>query len=88
MELCVRLTIEDEKVFESLFRRLGLSVDWSMTYQTIGDDARAASQRAFLRNLARGQAYQREAPTLWDVTFAGCAPGGSEVQAAVRHHGD
>ncbi|MBU6213435.1 MAG: valine--tRNA ligase [Actinomycetales bacterium] len=69
VELCVRLTIEDEKVFESLFRRLGLSVDWSMTYQTIGDDARAASQRAFLRNLARGQAYQREAPTLWDVTF-------------------
>ncbi|NBO46052.1 MAG: valine--tRNA ligase [Actinobacteria bacterium] len=69
VELCVNLTLEDEKVFENLFRRLGLSVDWSMTYQTIGDDARAASQRAFLRNLARGQAYQREAPTLWDVTF-------------------
>ena len=31
--------------------------------------ARAASQRAFLRNLARGEAYQSEAPTLWDVTF-------------------
>ena len=30
---------------------------------------RAASQRAFLRNLARGEAYQAEAPTLWDVTF-------------------
>ena len=32
-------------------------------------NARAASQRAFLRNLARGEAYQSEAPTLWDVTF-------------------
>ena len=27
------------------------------------------SQRAFLRNLARGEAYQAEAPTLWDVDF-------------------
>ncbi len=69
VELCVQLTLEDEKAFEDLWRRLGVSVDWSYTYQTIGDDARAASQRAFLRNLKNGQAYQREAPTLWDVTF-------------------
>ena len=69
VELCERLTHEDEKVFESLWRRLGLSVDWSMTYATIDDNSRAASQRAFLRNLARNEAYLREAPTLWDVTF-------------------
>ena len=61
--------MEDEKVFEELWRRLGLSVDWSHTYQTIDDRSRAVSQRAFLRNLARGEAYQAEAPTLWDVTF-------------------
>ena len=69
VELCERLTVEDEKAFEHLWRRLGLSVDWTQTYQTIDDNARAASQRAFLRNLARGEAYQSEAPTLWDVTF-------------------
>ena len=69
VELCERLTVEDEKVFESLWRRLGLSVDWSRTYQTIDRDARAASQRAFLRALARGEAYAAEAPTLWDTTF-------------------
>jgi valyl-tRNA synthetase len=69
VELCERLTMEDEKAFESLWRRLGISVDWNLTYQTIDSDARAASQRAFLRNLARGEAYLREAPTLWDVTF-------------------
>ena len=68
-ELCVRLTIEDEQAFEALFKRLGLSVDWSQTYQTIDEKSRAISQRAFLRNLARGEAYQAEAPTLWDVTF-------------------
>ncbi|GAB1821862.1 valine--tRNA ligase [Herbidospora sp. RD11066] len=69
IELCERLTADDEKAFEELWRRLGLSVDWSMTYQTIDANARAASQRAFLRNLERGQAYLSEAPTLWDVTF-------------------
>ena len=69
IELCEQLTTEDEKVFEQVWRRLGLSVDWSHTYQTIDAGSRAASQRAFLRNLARDEAYQSEAPTLWDVTF-------------------
>ena len=69
VELCERLTTEDEQAFEELWRRLGLSVDWRHTYQTIDDASRAASQRAFLRNLRRGEAYQAEAPTLWDVTF-------------------
>ncbi|WP_405100505.1 valine--tRNA ligase [Micromonospora sp. NBC_01412] len=70
VELCGTLTAADEQVFEALWRRLGLSVDWSLTYTTIGRAARATSQRAFLRNLARGEAYQAEAPTLWDVGFA------------------
>ncbi|MFI6516002.1 valine--tRNA ligase [Spirillospora sp. NPDC050679] len=69
IELCERLTAVDEKAFEEMWRRIGLSVDWSHLYTTIGDTARAASQRAFLRNLARGEAYMAEAPTLWDVTF-------------------
>jgi valyl-tRNA synthetase len=69
IELCERLTIEDEKQFEDLWRTLGLSVDWSLTYRTIGAEAQTVAQRAFLRNLARGEAYQAEAPTLWDITF-------------------
>lgn len=69
IELCEKLTVEDEKQFEDLWRALGLSVDWSLTYRTIGDEAQRAAQRAFLRNLARGEAYQSDAPTLWDVTF-------------------
>ncbi|CAM3573360.1 valine--tRNA ligase [Isoptericola cucumis] len=69
IELCERLTTDDERQFEALWRRLGLSVDWAQNYQTIDATSRAASQRAFLRNLARGEAYQAEAPGLWDVTF-------------------
>jgi valyl-tRNA synthetase len=69
IELCTRLTHEDEKAFEHLWRHLGLSVDWSRTYATIGRSAQRVSQAAFLRLLGRGEAYQLEAPTLWDVDF-------------------
>ena len=68
IELCHVLTAEDEQAFEALFRRLGLSVDWAQNYATIDERCQRVSQRAFLRNLARGEAYQIEAPTLWDVT--------------------
>src|SRR5690242_20426097 len=69
IELCDELTVEDEKAFESLFRRMGFSLDWDISYRTIDDHSRATAQQAFLRNLARGEAYQSEAPGLWDVTF-------------------
>jgi len=69
IELCARLTAEDEKVFESLWRYLGLSVDWSMTYATIDRRSQRISQKSFLRLLRRNLAYQVEAPTLWDVDF-------------------
>ncbi len=69
LELCDELVELDEQVFENLFRRLGLSVDWSLLYATIDERSRRISQRAFLRNVARGEAYSQEAPTMWDVDF-------------------
>ena len=69
VELCERLTGEDEVIFERLWRHLGLSVDWSMTYATISAPTRRVSQLAFLRLVQRDLAYQLEAPTLWDVDF-------------------
>ncbi len=69
IELCDILTVRDEVTFEETFRRLGLSVDWDITYRTIDDRSRKASQAMFLSNLERGEAYQAEAPGLWDVTF-------------------
>ncbi|WP_029149801.1 valine--tRNA ligase [Microbacterium indicum] len=69
IELCEKLTVEDEKTFEDLWRQLGLSVDWNQTYRTISDDTIRTSQLAFLRNLERGEAYQDLAPTLWDIDF-------------------
>ena len=80
IELCLRLSEEDEAQFEALWRYLGLSVDWSTTYQTIGDEARLVTQAAFLQNLARGEAYMAKAPGLWDVTLQ-TAVAQAEVEA-------
>ncbi len=69
VELCLELTAVDEKVFEELWRHLGLSVDWDTLYETVSPASQSVAQRAFLRNHARGEAYLSEAPTMWDVTF-------------------
>ncbi|HWB88768.1 MAG TPA: valine--tRNA ligase [Acidimicrobiia bacterium] len=69
IELCHGLTEEDEKVFENIWRTMGLSVDWTQTYATIDDHTRRTSQQAFLNNLVRGEAYSQEAPVLWDIDF-------------------
>ena len=69
VELCHKLTELDEPTFENLWRTLGLSVDWSQLYATISTESQRVAQRAFLRNLGRGEAYLSEAPTLWDITF-------------------
>jgi valyl-tRNA synthetase len=69
VELCRELTEIDERAYADAWRRLGLSVDWSLSYRTIDDATQAVSQRAFLRDLAMGEAYLAEGPSLWDVTF-------------------
>jgi valyl-tRNA synthetase len=69
IELCEQLTEQDERQFEHLWRTLGLSVDWNQSYRTISEASIRQSQLAFVRNVQRGEAYQSQAPTLWDVTF-------------------
>ena len=70
VELCERLTAEDEDGVRAPVadaRPVGRLV------ADLHDDRATASggssQRAFLRNLARGEAYTSEAPTLWDVDY-------------------
>jgi valyl-tRNA synthetase len=69
VELCHQFTAEFEDSFEQQWRAMGLSVDWTLTYATIDDRSRRVAQRAFLRNLRRGEAYASEAPSMWDVDF-------------------
>jgi valyl-tRNA synthetase len=82
VQLCRELTAVDEAAYASAWQRLGLSVDWDMSYRTIDDRAQAISQRVFLRDLARADAYQAEGPSLWDVTF-GTAVAQAEIEDRV-----
>lgn len=69
IEACGALTLEDERVFESLYISLGISYDWSLQYATINDHCRRTSQFAFLELLRKGEVYQAVAPAMWDTTF-------------------
>lgn len=69
IDLCVRLTAEDEKAFKALWQRLGLSVDWSLEYSTISEHSRRIAQLSFLDLFEKKHVYTLEAPTMWDVDF-------------------
>jgi valyl-tRNA synthetase len=69
IEACERVTEQDEAAFEELWRRLGLSIDWSQTYRTIDARSRRISQLSFLELVERGQVFQTVTPTMWDVDF-------------------
>jgi valyl-tRNA synthetase len=69
VELCHQLSRVDEEVFKGIWRRLGISIDWSLEYSTISASTQAISQRGFLEMLERGEVYSSEAPTLWDVDY-------------------
>jgi valyl-tRNA synthetase len=69
IELCLQLTVEDEKAFTNLWRRIGLSVDWQEQYATIDDHCRNLAQLSFSDLYEKGHIYNHEAPTMWDVDF-------------------
>src|SRR4051812_26257095 len=57
LELCAEVVSRFEQDYKDLWTRVGLSVDWSHGYETIGAKARRTSQRGFLRLLQRDIAY-------------------------------
>ena len=69
IELCEELTSKDEQIFEELWRTIGLSVDWTKTYSTVGSRSQKISQTSFVRLIKQGELYSQESPTLWDVDF-------------------
>jgi valyl-tRNA synthetase len=69
IELCLRLTVEDEQAFKALWRRLGLSIDWREEYSTIDERCRHLAQLSFRDLWDKGHLYTVEAPTMWDPDF-------------------
>ncbi len=65
IEKCLEVGVEEEKNYEALWQRLGLSIDWRYTYRTIDELSRRTSQLSFLDLYRKGLAYRREAPAIW-----------------------
>lgn len=66
--LCMDETHAVERVFENLWRSLGLSVDWSRVYSTISDKARRVSQYSFIQLYEKGVAFRQAEPSLYCTT--------------------
>ncbi|MEM3670193.1 MAG: valine--tRNA ligase [Thermoprotei archaeon] len=62
----VRKTIKKyNEAYVRLFTRLGLSVDWTLLYETVNDEVQKISQTSFLELVKAGRAVRREAPVLF-----------------------
>jgi valyl-tRNA synthetase len=63
--LCLAETRRVGAVYEELWRRLGLSVDWSLRYQTIDARSQRIAQTSFINLSERGLLHRSEDPVLW-----------------------
>ncbi len=69
IDLCARVTAEDEKAFKALWERVGLSVDWSTEYATVDARSRTLAQLSFRDLHQKGHMFMSDAPFMWDVDF-------------------
>ncbi len=65
---CIEVTKEDEQEFKKLWLAMGLSVDWSLEYQTIAPHARSITQESFIELYKKGLIYRKNEPALYCTT--------------------
>lgn len=68
-DLCLKETARGAKVYEDIWRALGLSVDWELRYSTIDEHCRKTSQKSFVELYKMGRIYRSNSPVLWDTHF-------------------
>lgn len=67
-QLCLKETVDVEKLFETLWRSIGLSIDWTKLYSTISDDVRKTSQYSFIDLYNKNLIYRKQEPSLYCTT--------------------
>ena len=60
-EVCDRYEAE----FTEKMQRLGISIDWDQTYQTISPEVKRVSQLSFVDLYEQGREYRQRAPAIW-----------------------
>ncbi len=79
--LCLGTSKKYEQEYEAFMRSLGISADWSLSYSTIDARCVRISQRGFLDLWKKGEAYLKDAPTLW-CTQCGTALAQADLEFA------
>lgn len=69
IRICMEESAVAEKGFEQLWRRMGMSVDWTKTYSTISEQVRRISQASFLAMLKKGLVYRKEEPAIYCTAY-------------------
>jgi valyl-tRNA synthetase len=63
--LCLAETQRTAARYEDLWRRLGLSLDWSLRYSTIDARCQRTAQTSFVTLYQQGYVYRAQDPILW-----------------------
>jgi valyl-tRNA synthetase len=64
-ELCREVCTKYEAEFTDKMQNLGISIDWSETYQTIAPEVQRISQLSFVDLYEQGREYRKRAPAIW-----------------------
>lgn len=67
--ICVEAVAGVEDDFRNLWSRLGLSVDWNMSYSTIDSRTQKISQESFVRLYQKDLIYRKEDPALYCTAY-------------------
>lgn len=69
IQACLEETVLVEKQFETLWKQIGLSVDWRQSYTTINEHTRKISQASFIDLYKKNYIYRKEEPALFDTIY-------------------
>lgn len=65
IKLCLKETEIGIEKYKNLWRMVGISVDWTKTYSTIGKLCQKISQWSFIDLYKKGKVIQKEEPIYW-----------------------
>lgn len=63
--LCVKESRKLIKTYKKLWKKLALSVDWSLTYDTINELSQRIAQRSFIDLFKKKKVVRKEEPVIW-----------------------
>ncbi|WP_456475278.1 valine--tRNA ligase [Candidatus Pyrohabitans sp.] len=65
VNLCLTTLEKIRPEFVADWKRIGISVDWTLNYSTIDEHCRRISQRSFIELYRMGREYRKRTPFIW-----------------------